>query len=223
MFRKIVIFFAFLLCLSTGAQAKYCPEKIAVISGDPFVMGVEGILQSIYRALGCKIEFVSLPAKRGILYFNNRSVDGEIYRLSLVENAYNIPFVRSSVALLHLKNALWENPDREIAQKRPMGYVRGIKWHDEYAASFKEQGNMISFGSEENMFQAYERGSIGSFLTEKQSVDLLQAQSFFKTSPKMVKVISDLPLYHYLNADYADFMKAFSAYLVKNKPFKALN
>ncbi len=223
MYRKIVIFLTFVLCLSTGAQAKYCPEKIAVISGDPLANGVQGILQSTYHTLGCEIEFVSVPARRGILYFNNRSVDGEIYRLSLVENAYNIPFVRSSVALLYLKNALWENPDREIAQKRPMGYVRGIKWHDEYTASLKGHVNMISFGSEENMFQAYERGSIGSFLTEKQSVDLLQAQSFFKTSPKMVKVISNLPLYHYLNADYADFMKKFSAYLVAHKPFQALN
>ncbi|WP_419799852.1 hypothetical protein [Terasakiella sp.] len=181
-----VALIALISSFSVNAQSNssYCPQKIGMMQGDPLAIPAKEILVKIYKKLGCNIKVVPLPGTRGILHFNKKLVDGELYRLSLAEKAYEQTFVRSLVPLFKLTNAIWENSDYNISNKKPLGYVKGIKWHEEYILKhFLDMQNIAQFYSEDKMYEAFNRGAIGGFLSEKQTVKLLMDDGRLSVSP----------------------------------------
>jgi len=205
------------------AQTSYCPKKIAVIQGDPLSDQGAEILTKVYKALGCAIDLSKLPGARGILHFNRKMVDGELYRLRLVENAYERDFVRSLVPLFKLTNAVWENPNGTAATDKPLGYVKGIKWHETFVKEYVlETPKLVQFNTEKNLYDAYVRGAIGSFLSEKQTVNLLIDDDKLSLIPRLKKAIETKPLYHFLDSKYVEFMADFSKYIQNNQPFKVM-
>jgi hypothetical protein len=218
----LVIFLSFLAIFSK-AQADYCPKKIAAIEGDPLAAQGGEILKKIYQELGCPIDLIYLPGQRGILHFNGGKVDGELYRLRLVEGAYERKFVRSDVALFPLTNDLWVHPDPKVAETKAFGYVLGLKWHEAYiqknALKIKK---LAQFPSEEKLFAAYNRGAIGSFLSEKQTIDVLEKTHKLVQRPLLKEVVETKSLYHYLGDEFTPFMNDFSRRLQQDNPFSVM-
>ena len=177
----------------------------------------------VYKKLGCNTKVVPLPGTRGILHFNKKLIDGELYRLPLAEKAYEQTFVRSLVPLFKLANAVWENPDYNISRNKPLGYVRGIKWHEDYVEKhFLDMQNIAQFNSEDKMYEVFNRGAIGSFLSEKQTVKLLLDDGRLRVSPRLKSTVESKALYHYLNSNYSTFMADFSKVIEAEHPFAVL-
>jgi hypothetical protein len=221
----IALFFTMISTVfETVAQpAGYCPKKIAIVQGDPLAIPAKDILRKIYKQMGCNVKILPLPGTRGILHFNKKRVDGELYRLPLAEKAYNREFIRSAHALLKLTYAIWENPASDMSDKKPLGYVRGIKWHEAYIQhNVLNVQKIAQFNTEEKMFEAFARGVLGSFLSEEQTVDLLLKNNKMHILPRLKAVIETKGLYHYLGAEFSDFMTDFSAVIKKDNPFSIL-
>lgn len=205
-----------------AADNKYlCPNSIAAISDDPLSQKGATVLTQIYATLGCPIEIVFLPGRRGVSYFNHHRIDGELYRLNLIEGAYTQKFTRSALPLFEITNAVWVRPDLEDIKSEAIGYVVGIAWHENFIEEAGEDipYRRIKFDSEEDMLIAYNNRKIGSFLSESQSISLLSKENRYVVTPKKFLEVESLPLYHYLQEKYAPFMKAFSTYLQVNDPF----
>lgn len=220
-----VVFVVLLENFGVNAQSpnSYCPPKIGMMQGDPLAVPAKEILLKVYKKLGCNIKVVPLPGARGILHFNKKLVDGELYRLPLAEKAYERTFVRSLVPLFKLTNAVWENPDYNISSKKPLGYVRGIKWHEEYVQNhFLDMQKIAQFNSEDKMYEAFNRGIIGAFLSEKQTVKLLSEDGRLTVSPRLKSTVESKPLYHYLSSNYSTFMADFSKVIEAEHPFSIL-
>lgn len=220
-----VAFIALLGSVHVHAQSEhgYCPKKIGMMQGDPLAGPAKDILLKVYKKLGCHTKVVPLPGARGILHFNKKLVDGELYRLPLAEKNYERTFVRSLVPLFKLLNAVWENPDYNVTSKKPLGYARGIKWHESYIQKhFLDMQNIAQFNTEEKMFEAFNRGAIGRFLSETQTVKLLLDDGRLSISPHLKSTVENKPLYHYLSSDYSTFMADFSKIIEAEHPFVVL-
>lgn len=226
MLRIIIysVFFLISINISVADNSYLCPQSIAAISDDPLSHKGSKILSKMYTALGCPIEIVFLPGRRGISYFNQKKVDGELYRLNLIEAAYSNKFTRSSSPLFEIINAVWARPDLTDIKLEPIGYVIGIAWHENFIKNANENipFRRAKFDSEEDMLLAYNNGKIGSFLSEAQSISLLSSQNKYKVIPRKSFDVEALPLFHYLQAKYTPFMKEFSKYLQEHQPFAGM-
>ncbi len=200
---------------SSAQEPEDCPKTIANISQEPITAATLNTFQQIYVDLGCLTKFVTLPGRRSILHFNKGLVDGEFFRLKLVEKAYQREFVRSSPPLFTLYNSLWLHPDPSISEKYPHGYVIGIVWQERYM----KNRNGILFHSVEKMYETYRNGRLGGFLGTHHSVKAQIASGRLPIAPILGKVIMAEPLYHYLGSEYAPFMQRFSALIKEKDPF----
>jgi hypothetical protein len=192
-----------------------CPKRIASITEDVFNEKISTLLQKIYSELGCKTEFVTLPGKRGILEFNMGQIDGEVFRLKVVEKLYTRPFIKSASPLKYLNSSNWIRP----SNKSPiLGYSIGIVWQENY---MKDKRG-VSFHNNYVMFQAYNNGTINGFLANDIIVRNAIQKGELKPTPIKKENLVSAPIHHYIGAEFSDFMAAFSAYIAQHKPFDGL-
>jgi len=204
--------------MSAQASADYCPKRIAVIQNTVALKAIEQIIHNIYEELHCDTRFMPMPAKRGVLTFNNAAVDGELVRLQAIETLYKREVVRSD-PLAPAVLGLW---GRKNNPGKVLGHVRGIAWQDGSIGGFVKEGwRTRAFNKHEQMYAAYLRGLIDHFL----SIDIFTVEFFARRDKDSViqKEILLAPQgYHYLSAEYADFMRDFNRYVRNNDPFKEL-
>ena len=88
------LFFSLILILllslnreAVAQEPMTCPDKIAMIENYVLAQLTVSILSEIYEDAGCKPEFVEYPGRRGVFYFNKGDVDGEIFRLKIIEKS----------------------------------------------------------------------------------------------------------------------------------------
>ena len=205
------------------AAGAYCPAKIAALDGVALAERSAAAMQLLYEKLGCPVEIEPVPGRRGVAHFNSGAVDGELYRLAIIEPAYTVPFVRSTVPLMVMEKALWSAPGAKGDETALYGYVFGIKWHEDFVGHARERTRRFrKYDTETDMFTAYQAGEIKGFLSIKQTVDQLLWVGRITAAPEKVLTVARKPLYHYLNAKYRPFMEALSAALARDNPFTAL-
>lgn len=204
-------------------EADYkCPEKIAYIENEPMSQKAIVILQKIYADLGCPLQAVKLPGRRGPLHFNEGLVDGELLRAIPAEKNYSRAFVRSSVPLREKSNRLWRNPNDHDPQT-PIAFTLGVIWQEKFAKTKTAKTGIpnkpMMFNTE--LHDAYANGRVTRFLAADTNIDDMIAKGILGDTPAPVieETISVLPLYHYLGVEYAPFMKKFSELVAKTDPF----
>ncbi|MBX2831559.1 MAG: hypothetical protein KTR23_10330 [Rhodospirillales bacterium] len=181
------------------------------------------ILQKLYAQLGCPIEAIKLPGRRGPLHFNRGLVDGELHRGIPAEKNYSRAFVRSSVPLLEISNRLWRNPS-DTDPNTPITYTLGVAWQEKYIANDTAKTGIthtpIMFNSEKH--EAYAQGRVTRFLSADTNIEDMIAKNILGNTPAPIieKTIVILPLYHYLGAEFAPFMEKFSALVNQTNPFR---
>lgn len=204
--------------MSTQAAADYCPKRIAVIQNTVALKEIEQIIHNIYKELHCDTRFMPMPAKRGVLAFNNAAVDGELVRLQAIEPFYKREVVRSD-PLAPAVLGLW---GRAGNRGNVLGHVRGIAWQDSSIGGFIKEGwQTRAFNKHEQMYAAYVRGLIDHFL----SIDIFKVEFFAQRGQDLaVQKLSLLEPqgYHYLDMEYVDFMRDFNRYVRNNDPFRHL-
>jgi len=204
---------------SLAAGEAGCPRKVAHIERDWLSAQAVSVLTKVYAELGCsKTEFVAFPGRRGIQNFNHSMVDGEVYRLQVVEPLYTRAFSRSAQPLFELTSSLWLHPTSFEGRKPPIGYILGIVWMEERMKT--QEGK--AYHSEAEMYDAYNRGHLSGFLAGDIAVHNMIAKGSFIMPPKQGKVENRVPLYHYLGKEFSPFMEKLSAVL-KTQPFKHLS
>jgi len=217
----IVLAMVLLLGLSLfGAKSSFaseveCPKTVAFNANDGVSAATTKILESLYRELDCQTEFVGLPARRGIRNFNHGLVDGEVFRLRQVESLYDRPFVRSSLPLFMLSNSLWLNPTMTDDKRRPIGYVLGVVWQENY---MKTHEGKIFHGSDQ-VLQAYNDGRVRGMLFADLTMEVVIRNKTLNPPPKKDTILLEAPLYHYLGKEFTPFMAQLSD-LLKSQPFK---
>jgi len=149
------------------------------------------------------------------MYFNKRLVDGEFFRLPLVEVQYSRPFVRSATPLFYISNRLWLHPDQKVRERLPIGYVLGVVWEELY---MKNRAG-VAFYSTFEVYDAYQRGLISGFFDSSTSTNTQFDNFELKPVPVLGKFISKLPLFHYLGVEHAEFMDELSELLKTESPY----
>ena len=217
---KIQVLIAYLtllipLQLAAGEHLQ-CPKKLAIIANSVLAEATLESFKALYLKLGCRSEFSELPGRRGILYFNKSIVDGEFYRLPLVEGEYSRPFVRSAVPLFYISNVLWLHPKKKAHGNLPIGYVHGIVWEERYM----KNRDGVAFFSAVEMYDSYQRGKISGFLASSNSFSTQSDNLDLHPVPIFGALISKLPLFHYLGTEHSGFMKQISELLTNKNPFE---
>ena len=202
---------------SANASVSYCPQKLAHIDGDILSINVSKMIQRIYRRLGCTPQIEGLPGRRGIHAFNDGAIDGEIYRHPIIEPIYTRTFVRSTVPLFHLSNALWVFD--QTPEDKPVGYLIGVLWHENFVEQRRNDYRFRKFSDSDAFVEAAVSGEIRGFLSQQQSIDLLLEHDRLPYAPRLEEMISKEPLFHYLDSRFSDFMKDFSEILLKEQSF----
>lgn len=207
----------------TIKAATYCPDSVGQIENSKLTDAAQKVFTKLYAELGCSTPFISLPGKRLLHAFNQGKVKGEALRFPIIEQHYTKDFIRSKIPLITSTNAIWQHPDQAIAKVKPLGTVLGIIWQEKYQEKLINAGlKAIQYHSYQQVFDAYNRGTIGSFLIESSSFNLVKKKSSLSPMPIMGEVINTSKLYHYLAAEYSDFMRDFSALAQTSKAFSKL-
>lgn len=209
------------LCLTLSAVSvaqahEDCPVTIAVIEGSDTATNAADTLDLLYQELGCQTVFAEIPGRRGVLYFNSGKVDGEVFRREIIEPSYERAFIRSKIPLFLLSNSSWVHPDQELYSQLPYGYVLGIVWQEDYDGVSPKVG-FKDFGT---MYTAYNEGKLNGFLGPTQAIQTQIKSGGLSPSPQMKENLFDVPLYHYLGAEFKPFMARLSALLEKKNPFE---
>jgi len=200
-----------------------CPKKIAYIENDPMSQKSIVILQKLYADLGCPLQAVKLPGRRGPLHFNEGLVDGELYRAIPAERNYSRAFVRSSVPLREISNRLWRNPNDDDPTT-PIAFTLGVIWQEKYVNADTAKTGIthkpIMYNTEK--YDAYASGRITRLLSADTNIEDMIAKGMLGDTPAPVieKTISILPLYHYVGAEFAPFMEKFSELVARTDPFR---
>ena len=212
----VFIIFAVSPALAEMPSSVACPKRVAAIEGSILPESINLIIIDIYRQLGCNTVIVSTPSRRGIAGFNSGKFDGEMYRGPIIESRYTVKFVRSETPMIVTTNSLWLTQNEDILQTRPLGYLLGVVWQEEYMKG----RNALSFHDANSILKAYNSGAISGFTISDLAILAKINQGAVSSVPIRSEILSSFPLYHYLNKQYAPFMTKFSNYLIQNDPFK---
>lgn len=214
--------FAFSLMLSGVAfsqQSSDCPKRIGIMGDDRLASETAEKMAEVYQNLGCPIEIVSLPGRRGFSAFNNGTIDGELYRLPVGAKNYTRSYVQSEAPLFEITNSLWVKPGSKRHSDGPIGYVIGVAWQEAYL----ESNNLPKSGHRDigDMIGHYNAGTFDRFLAEDTNIVAAIRDGEFgaENIPVQLEVLNAGPLYHYLATEFAPFMTRFSEYVNAHQPF----
>jgi hypothetical protein len=201
------------LSVPSAAYPHECPKTIAVVESNQISKKLLPVVVRIYRELGCKTEFLPFNGRRSLREFTSGRVDGELIRQKIIEKKYGPIFARSTVPVFVNSNSLWVHPEISIRESRPLAYMIGIVWQENYAKG----KHAVGLDSSKKTIEAYNRGAISSLITSDFIVQDAILAGEFKPPPVRGEVIRKPPLYHYVNKKYAEFMVLFSKTLAKSQ------
>ena len=145
-------------------------------------------------------------------------MDGEVFRLKQAEKLYERPFVRSSAPLFILSNSLWLHPLDKDDDRKPIGYLLGVVWQENYMKT--REGK--AYHDSAKLVEAYNAGRLRGFLFADFSLENLIRRKALSPPPVRGKVLLEAPLYHYLLKELTPFMDRFSE-LLKRDPFRDIS
>lgn len=167
MFKLFVILTVLMVGWVKPLKAYDCPKKVSYVSGDRLTKVLQPILKNVYRALKCDTKFVPFSARAATRAFVEGKVDGEVFRLELIERKYSHDYLKSTVPLLVLSGSLWLHPDHN--SERPFGYGQGVAWEEHYARGKKGVG----LREMDRKILAYNNHQISGFLMTNVTAKIL--------------------------------------------------
>jgi hypothetical protein len=220
--RHVMCLIAILLPGIAGAQEAEndCPRRLASVPNDRVASTMVEVIVDIYEKLGCPVEIVNLPGRRGFIAFNQGLVDGEVFRFPVATENYSRPFVQSTVPLVEISNSIWAAPGSKRYSDSLLGYVIGLAWQEKYIADNPAQpasGHL----DVADLISHYNMGTFDRFLAEDNTIRLaIQNNSFEKDlEPVQLETVKIGAVYHYLGAEFAPFMQRLSEHIAENPLF----
>jgi len=201
-----------------SAVAADCPGGIAAISDAELNGVVIPKTKMLYDQLGCELHIVPRPGRRGVIEFNTGKVDGELFRLRLIEKFYTAGFVRSQYPLLQVQQGIWIKNGSELKKGAFLGYVIGRRWQEEYAEDHQDRFRFVEYSSAAEMRQDYHSGQLAGFLAASPTIDELLKNGKLTERPELALKIHVVKIFHYLSGRYAPFMAEFDKLLAGCDP-----
>ncbi len=131
--RKVIASMVMAIFLFVGAPLSLSDQllQLSKIEGSVLSKISEQVLVEAYQKLDMKIEFVSFPAKRGLMISNEGAVDGEVHRIKKVDYKYpNLIRVPTAINLAEVVVFTIENPFKvdgwQSLKPYKIGILRGI-------------------------------------------------------------------------------------------------
>lgn len=204
-------------------QNDHCPKRLGMVSNNMMATTTAKVVTDIYQKLGCPVEMVILPARRGFAAFNEGEIDGELFRAPIGSTHYTRAHVRSEQPMFETSQSLWAAPGTELQADLPVGYLIGIAWQEYYLdrTGLPKSGHLHIA----DMISHYNNGTITRFLAEDSNTKSAIEHGDFPADriPVQVETVAIDPLYHFLGAEFADFMARFSEYVKTHHPFTRAN
>lgn len=207
------VFSALVWLGATSANAVECPKILAAIADTALNAPLIPKTKSLYEKLGCEFNIAKLPGRRALAAFNAQSVDGELFRLQVIEKHYKVPFVRSQHPVLQITQGVWIRNGHELRAASIIGYVIGRRWQEDFAGAQPQSYRLIEYSLSKEMFADFNAGRLDGFLSSSENIDPLLESKVLNGRPILAVKTGDRPLYHYLHEDYAPFMAEFSKLL----------
>lgn len=202
---------------ATAQSPHVCPGPIAFIGNGLHNPALLRIYAEAYQAVGCVLNFDYLPARRGVFAFNNGDVDGEGLRVAATETKYTRDFIKVEPALFTIENIMWGEAEAQDSDIDNIGYLLGVIWQERYVQETNQ--TFTRFYEIDEMIEAYNKQFISAFLGSSFSMKNAFEENHFQKPPARLLILQEQNVYHYLSTDFADFAAAFSAHLIKHKPF----
>lgn len=167
-------------------------------------------LEAVYARAGLSVEFVPMPQKRSLLLAADGIIDGDVGRISGLEEEYP-SLVRVDVELMELIGAAYVvrgqrlgNYREELLDALRVGAVRGVVWAEKLMAG----RSMEQVNNYETLFGMLLAGRVDIALASRSS-----AEGVFDTDRKRyasIRVMEPpackVPFYHYVNRKNADIV-----------------
>jgi len=216
--RNIHAFIVFALSMFVFPSLSLSVERLQLskIEGSVLTKISEQVLVEAYQKLDIKIEFVSFPAKRGLMISNEGSVDGEVHRIKKVDYKYpNLIRVPTAINLAEVVVFTLDKPFKiqgwHSLKPYKIGIMRGIVVAEE---GTKEM-DVEAFNSYDQVFMMlkFKRIDVG-VLTRVGGLYYLSSLKF-KDIKLLEPPILQHGLYHYLNIKHEALVPKINGVLTK--------
>ncbi|QDG75887.1 ABC transporter substrate-binding protein [Labrenzia sp. PHM005] len=196
-----------------SAMSADCPPIIAAISDAELNAVIIPKTEALYRQLGCELKLTKLPGRRGIVEFNSGRVDGELFRIPIIEKLYQVPFVRSQFPLLEVQQGVWIKAGRTLKQRSLIGYVIGRRWQEEFAEDHHDKYRFVKYSGTAEMRTDYRVGRLDGFLSSSPTIETLMESNKLSELPELALKTKVVSLHHYVHETYEPFMAKFNKLL----------
>jgi len=190
--------------------------QLSKIEGSVLTKISEQVLIEAYQKLDIKIEFVSFPAKRGLMISNEGSVDGEVHRIKKVDYKYpNLIRVPTAINLAEVVVFTVDNPFKiegwHSLKPYKIGIMRGIV----VAEQGTKEMDVEAFNSYDQvlMMLNFKRIDVG-VLTRVGGLYYLRSLKF-KDIKMLEPPILQHGLYHYLHVKHEALVPKINGVLTK--------
>jgi len=208
----IAIFMIFFSPLSLSVELL----QLSKIEGSVLTKISEQVLVEAYHKLDIKIEFVSFPAKRGLMISNEGSVDGEVHRIKKVDYKYpNLIRVPTAINLAEVVVFTVDKPFKiegwHSLKPYKIGIMRGIV----VAEQGTKEMDVEAFNSYDQvlMMLNFKRIDVG-VLTRVGGLYYLRSLKF-KDIKMLEPPILQHGLYHYLHVKHEALVPKINGVLTK--------
>ena len=208
----IAIFMIFFSPLSLSVELL----QLSKIEGSVLTKISEQVLVEAYHKLDIEIEFVSFPAKRGLMISNEGSVDGEVHRIKKVDYKYpNLIRVPTAINLAEVVVFTVDKPFKiegwHSLKPYKIGIMRGIV----VAEQGTKEMDVEAFNSYDQvlMMLNFKRIDVG-VLTRVGGLYYLRSLKF-KDIKMLEPPILQHGLYHYLHVKHEALVPKINGVLTK--------
>jgi polar amino acid transport system substrate-binding protein len=201
--RLVVAFF--ILCLLSVPLPLLAAERVYTLSYSPgtlFHQLVRERTEAVYKKAGLKAKFIPLPHNRSLMSANAGLVDGDVGRVSSIEEKYS-KLKRVGEKLMNLNGVVYTlNPDiqryddRLLDQYR-VGYVLGVRWPQKKMAG-KTATTAPNYAA---LFEMLLQGRVDLILATEASADAAMHDLEGRADKVrgLQPYVFSAPIYHYVN------------------------
>lgn len=203
------------LCPTVWAADPPLSRELRLARNNDLTSVVNGmVLQELYRRAGIKLSVIEMPPARANIEAQAGRVDGEVNRIrSYGDNAPTLIRVEPSFHLWNYYGMYRKEPAIRVHGLADLGhytvgYVRGIRFSEELV---KPLSNTVATDNPEQLMKMLQSGRIDVAV----GITRYEIRAFGMADDIDATVLTQTPLYHYLNEKHRELAPVIGAVIKK--------
>jgi polar amino acid transport system substrate-binding protein len=202
-YKKYIIIFLFTIIFWTCPVAIAKTLNFSCIEGTPDIEISRLVLAAAYDRLGINITIQELPGLRALLYANEGSTDGELFRAEGLEAQYpNLIRIKTPINFVDvvvITNGIdFKVTNWESIKPYKIGIQSGITFIESNISQI-EGFKVYRVKSSSQLLQLLETKRVDAVVAPRISAIVAIADSMLKTITILEPPLQRLPLFHYLH------------------------